>query len=259
MTSPSAVNAASSPARVRPVVLALAPAAPGISRGTATPSLELLGGSRLIQRLLGTLQAVGLPAPLVVAAPEAVAQLRRVLGPRVRVLSSPADRRSALTGALAECDEELLLVHDAERALTPASVIAEVLAALRDDVDAVVPVIALTDSVKEVRPDGLRNIDRNTLAGLQSPRLMRRSLLDALLAAPVSAASLPLPHSSAERPERGPQFDEMLAALESGARVRTVHGSHSGFAMLDRLSLWQAQISLGLARDTSHRHGLAQR
>ena len=259
MTSPSAANAATPPALVRPVVLALAPPAPGISRGTATPSLELLGGSRLIQRLLATLQAVGLPAPLVVAGPESAAQLRRVLGPRIRVLSSPGDRRSALTTALAECDEELLLVHDAERALTPDSVIIEVLAALRDDVDAVVPVIALTDSVKEVRPDGLRNIDRTTLAGLQSPRLMRRGLLAPLLAAPVTAAPLPLPHSSGERIERGPQFDEMLAALESGARVRTVHGSHSGFAMLDRLSLWQAQISLGLARDTSHRHGLAQR
>lgn len=53
-------------------------------------------------------------------------------------------------------------------------------------------------------------------------------------------------------------FDEIRAALEHGARVRTVHGSHAGFAVLDRLSLWQAQISLGLARDTSHRHGLAR-
>ena len=53
--------------------------------------------------------------------------------------------------------------------------------------------------------------------------------------------------------------DEVLGALEVGARVRTVHGSHSGFAVVDRLSLWQAQISLGLARDTSHRHGLARR
>ena len=52
-------------------------------------------------------------------------------------------------------------------------------------------------------------------------------------------------------------FDEVREALARGARVRTVHGSHAGFAVLDRLSLWQAQISLGLARDTSHRHGLA--
>ena len=40
----------------------------------------------------------------------------------------------------------------------------------------------------------------------------------------------------------------VLAALEQGGRVRTVPGSHAGFAVLDRLSLWQAQISLGMVK-----------
>lgn len=233
---------------VRPVVLALAPAAPGISRDTATPCLELLGGSRLIDRLLGTLHGLGLPAPLVITGREAASQLRGVLDPSLSVLAVDGGRREALRTALAHTREELVLVHDAERALTPASVVTEALTALDAETDAVVPVIALTDSVKEVRPEGLRNVDRSTLAGMQSPRLLRRAVLEGVLAQEAPEAA-----GAAER------FDEVLSVLERGGRVRTVPGSHAGFAVLDRLSLWQAQISLGLARDTSHRHGISRR
>lgn len=236
---------APSPAAVRPVVLALAPPAPGISRGTATPSLERLGGSRLIERLLGTLRDVGLPAPRVVAVPEATAQLRAALGPGIAVLAVEGDRRAALRAVLETSGPGPLLLHDAERALTPPAVIAEALAALDPGADAVVPVVAMTDSVKEVRREGLRNVDRTTLAALQSPRLLRRELLEQVVEAPAAGGD-------------AAAFDEIRAALDTSARVRTVHGSQAGFAVLDRLSLWRAQIALGLARDTSHRHGLAR-
>ncbi|MGO1286617.1 MAG: IspD/TarI family cytidylyltransferase [Brachybacterium sp.] len=246
------MSPAPSSAAVRPVVLALAPAAPGISRDTATPCLELLGGSRLLTRLLSTLQGAGLPTPLVVSGRDAAPQLREALGPRLPVLAVDGGRPAALRAVLEHTDEELLLLHDAERALTPASVITQVLSALEDGIDAVVPVIALTDSVKEVRADGLRNVDRSTLAGMQSPRLLRREVL--------SRALGPQAPSRQADPGPGPErFDEILTAVEHGARVRTVPGSHAGFAVLDRLSLWQAQISLGLARDTSHRHGISRR
>ena len=235
---------------VRPVVLALAPPAPGISRDTATPCLEMLGGSRLITRLLGTLEDLRLRDPLIVAERDAAPQLRDVLGPRPPVLAVEGGRSAALRAVLDHVDDELLLLHDAERALTPASVIHEVVSALGADVDAVVPVIALTDSVKEVREEGLRNIDRSTLTGMQSPRLLRREVLRRTLDGQAPAAP----------PRPGPdRFDEVLTAVEHGARVRSVPGSLAGFAVLDRLSLWQAQISLGLARDTSHRYGISRR
>src|SRR5699024_3691742 len=242
---PSPVPRPSSPAGVRPVVLALAPPAPGLSRDTSIPCLERLGGSRLIDRLLETMHAVGLPAPLVVSDESAHRALRATLGHSMSVGAVPGGREAALRAVLDRCDEALLL-HDAERAVPPPEVVREVWGALREDDDAVVPVVAMTDSVKEVRAEGLRNIDRASLAGLQSPRLMRRGVLESAL-------------DDDGRPADAGGFDEIRAALDRGARVRTVHGSHSGFAVLDRLSLWQAQISLGLARDTSHRQGLTRR
>lgn len=244
------MTSSSAPGRIRPLVLALAPPAPGISHDAGTPSLETLGGSRLIERLLGTLHALDLPAPVVVARSGTAGRLRDLLDPRLSVLAVDGDRRDALRAAIDACEDPLLLIHDAERALTPQSVVAEVLAALHEGLDAVVPVVAMTDSVKEVRPGGLRNVDRSTLAGLQSPRLLRREVLEAALAPA---------HDPAAESHPGGRFDEIHAALAGGARVGTVHGSHAGFAVLDRLTLWQAQISLGLARDTSHRRGLARR
>jgi len=241
-------------AAVRPVVLALAPPAAGLSPGLSTPCLERLGGSRLVDRLLSTLQGAGLPTPLVVTSQAAAPQLREALGPAVPVRAVAGDRRAALRAALDGTEEELLLLHDAERALTPLDVVLGVLAGMPDDTEAVVPVVAMTDSVKEVRPEGLRNIDRTTLTGLQSPRLLRRELLESVLGEDLATAE----RAEAAGGDFG-GFDEIRAALEHGARVRAVHGSHAGFAVLDRLSLWQAQISLGLARDTSHRHGLARR
>ena len=156
--------------------------------------------------------------------------------------ASQGGRAQAIIAALAELDGTSVLILDAERALTPASVISEVLAAAGDDVDAVVPVIPMTDSVKLVTHDVLRNVDRSTLAGMQSPRLLRRTVLE-----------------NAVRSAVDDDQDEILAVLARGARVRTVPGSHAGFAVVDRLGLWQAQIALGLARDTSHRHGLSRR
>src|SRR5699024_7968065 len=236
LRSATPVPRPSSPAAVRAVVLALAPPAPGLSRDTSIPCLERLGGSRLIDRLLETMHAVGLPAPLVVSDESAHRALRATLGHSMSVVAVPGGREAALRAVLDRCDEELLLLHDAERALTPPEVVREVWGALREDDDAVGPGVAVTDAVKEVRAGGGGNIDRAAPAGV--------------LWAAVAAVC---------RPAGAGGFGAVGAALGRGARVRTVHGSLSGFAVLDRLSLWQAQLSLGLARDTSHRQGLTRR
>ena len=230
----------SSSVRPRPIVLALAPPAPG-GRPGAVPATAQLGGASLAQHLLTTLAQCDLPSPLVLTSPQAAPQLRKLLGPSVEVRGCTGTRLQVLAAALVEVTGTWVMILDSERALTPASVINEVLTAADDDVDGVVPTIDMTDSVKLTSDAGLRNVDRSTLASLQSPRLLRRTVLDDALRSATTGD------------------DEILAALAVGARLRTVHGSHAGFAVVDRLGLWQAQIALGLARDTSHRHGLSRR
>ncbi|MGY5763964.1 2-C-methyl-D-erythritol 4-phosphate cytidylyltransferase [Brachybacterium sp. DNPG3] len=252
---------------IRPLVLVIATT--GGSRDPELPALTRLGGATLLDRLLGTLAEAGLAEPILAVAEASAAALRSAVGDRLPVVSAPGSRRAVLAAAAAATDSPWLLVHDAERALTPLRVIQEVLAehaeilrstdgrAGAERVDAVLPAIDVTDSVKQILPGGLRNVDRSTLAGLQCPRLIRRELL--LAGAPSSvreAAPDPAGSGTAAPAEAD---DEILAALAAGARVRTVQGSHSGFAVVDRLSLWQAQIALGLARDTSQRQGLSRR
>lgn len=246
----------------RPIVLALgrAPGAPGRST-----SLTLIDGRTLLRRLLDRLDelselaSITLPHPFVLVPADVAAAVATEIGDAATVLTVPEDvaaptdltapghltapeaHRAALRTALAHSREELLLVHEAERALTPVASMHAVLTTLTPDDDAAVPTIDVTDSVKRTTSSGLVNVDRTSLTTLQCPRLIRRSALELALAQPAGTG------------------DEIRALLAAGGRVRHVHGSHDGFAVQDRLSLWQAQISLGVARNTTQPQGLGRR
>lgn len=215
------------------------PALAVFGQGRRLSALEPLGGRSLLDRLLRTTAPLGLGAPLILLADQDLAEVSAVVGDRAVLQGVGVERcrRTALSTALETCREERLLIHDAERALTPAETIREVLAVT--DAPVAAPCIDVTDSVKRVTAQGLQNVDRAGLATVQSPRLFQRGALRTAL-------------------EKW-SGDEIASALEAGLEVRGVPGSHSGFAVTDRLSLWQAQISLGLSRDTTERHGLGRR
>lgn len=217
----------------------IVPALAAFGRGRRLSALEPLGGRTLLDRLLSTVAPLGLGRPLLLVADGDLAEVSAAVGDRALLHGIGAERcrRTALRTALESCPEDTFLLHDAERALTPLSTIREVLAAAPADV--VAPCIDVTDSVKKVTGQGLRNVDRSGLATVQSPRRLTRAALATVLAQWTG--------------------DEIGSALEIGLDVHSVPGSHAGFAVSDRLTLWQAQISLGLSRDTSHRHGLARR
>jgi 2-C-methyl-D-erythritol 4-phosphate cytidylyltransferase len=78
-------------------------------------------------------------------------------------------------------DVDIILVHDAARALAPAELVEAVAAAVRAGRPAVIPVLPVADTVKEVGSDGLvlGTVDRSALRIVQTPQGFRRAVLAA--------------------------------------------------------------------------------
>ena len=75
---------------------------------------------------------------------------------------------------------EIVVLHDAYRPLAPAELVTRVVEAVRAGGDAAVPVVEVTETVKEV--DGgriVRTVPRESLVQLQTPQAVRWSVLAA--------------------------------------------------------------------------------
>jgi 2-C-methyl-D-erythritol 4-phosphate cytidylyltransferase len=101
----------------------------------------------------------------------------------------------------------VIVVHDAARPLAPASLFAEVVAALSAGADGVIPVLPVSDTLKRVSGDQVEvTIDRSGLVSAQTPQ--------AFVAAVLRAA-----HASGED-----ATDDAGLLEATGATVRTVAG-----------------------------------
>jgi len=90
-------------------------------------------------------------------------------------------RKASVTKALKELPAvvEVVLIHDAARAFAPAELFSEVVAAVRAGADAVVPGLAVADTIKRVDDsDGVvETVDRSSLRGVQTPQGFDRGAL----------------------------------------------------------------------------------
>ncbi|WP_269086710.1 IspD/TarI family cytidylyltransferase [Actinosynnema sp. ALI-1.44] len=123
-------------------------------------------GMPLTERAVRTLQQAGCVRHVFVCTPDPI---DITIDGCTVVVGSPHD---ALTRAVEMFpDVRFALVHDVERAATPPEVVAAVVAELERGAQAVVPVLPLTDTVKQVGPDGriLGTRDRSELRVMQSP------------------------------------------------------------------------------------------
>jgi 2-C-methyl-D-erythritol 4-phosphate cytidylyltransferase len=119
-------------------------------------------------------------------------------------------------------------VHDAARCLTPVPVVEAVVAALHAGAEAVVPVLPVADTVKEVDGDRVvATLDRAALRVVQTPQGFRRDVLERA-------------HASGQ-----PALTDDAGLVEAlGGAVTTVAGSEEAFKVTRPIDLLLAEAVL---------------
>jgi 2-C-methyl-D-erythritol 4-phosphate cytidylyltransferase len=130
--------------------------------------------------------------------------------PRVDVVVGGADRSASVQAGLGALrhDDGIVLVHDVARPLAPSDLFARVIRAVREGDPAVVPGVALNDTVKVVDARGavMSTPDRGSLRAIQTPQGFLREVLE---------------HAHASG---GSATDDAGLVERTGARVRVVDG-----------------------------------
>jgi 2-C-methyl-D-erythritol 4-phosphate cytidylyltransferase len=171
-------------------VAVLVPAAGlGTRLGPGAPKAlrSLAGASLLVHALrrVGRAPSVGC---VVVAAPIGGADdVRAAIAPELPshvallVVDGGPTRQDSVAAALAVVPDgfPIVLVHDAARALAPPELLERVAAAVREGHDAVIPVLPVIDTIKQVDESGhvAGTPDRASLRAVQTPQGFRREIL----------------------------------------------------------------------------------
>lgn len=118
---------------------------------------------------------------VVIAAPPSLTASAAELAPGAAVVAGGATRQESVARALAALadDVDAVLVHDVARAFVPAEVIDRVLDAL-GSADGAVPVVPLVDTIRSCDPGtGVLGgiVDRDALLAMQTPQGFRRDVL----------------------------------------------------------------------------------
>ena len=223
---------------VRGDVAVLVPAAGmGVRLGPGAPkALRLLRGEPLLVHAVRRVAAAPSVGCVVVAAPadaveDVAAMLRPLSSPAVRLLvvSGGASRQASVAAALAAVPEEfgIVLVHDAARALTPPELVETVADAVRGGHGAVIPVLAVVDTIKQVDNSGIvvGTVDRSVLRAVQTPQGFRRDVLTSAHAAAVDEHT-----------------DDAGMAEKLGVPVHTVPGSEAAMKITRPFDLAVAEL-----------------
>jgi 2-C-methyl-D-erythritol 4-phosphate cytidylyltransferase len=218
---------------------ALVPAAGrGERLGPGDPkALRLAGGTALLVHAVRTLAAAPSVELVVVAAPiglvdDVRALLADVTGAVVHVVEGGEHRQVSVRLALQAVPAgiDIVLVHDAARALAPVGLIEAVVAAVRAGTVAVVPGVAVADTLKRVDRDGVvvETLDRSTLRAIQTPQGFRRQVLEDVHAQGVDT----------------PFTDDAGLAEAAGIRVLVIPGSDEAFKVTRPVDLLLAETVL---------------
>ena len=215
----------------------VAAAGSGERLGAGMPkALVRLGDLTLLQFSVAAMREAAVEMIVVTAPPQSIAEFSALV-PMAHVVSGGQTRQDSVRAGLdaLPTDVDVVLVHDAARALVPVAVVQRVLAAVRGGAEAVVPVVSLSDTVKEVDGEGtvVRTVDRSALRAVQTPQGFRREVLQRAHASGVSAAT-----------------DDAALVEALGVTVTTVEGSAEALKVTTPFDL---EVAEGiLARRRAH-------
>jgi 2-C-methyl-D-erythritol 4-phosphate cytidylyltransferase len=213
----------------------VAAAGSGVRLGAGVPkALVRLGDQTLLELSVAVMRDAGVDVVVVTAPAPSLAEFAGLV-PGAAVVAGGATRQESVRAGLRALptDVEVVLVHDAARALVPLDVVRRIMSAVRDGSDAVVPVVALADTVKEVGRHGdvVRTVDRTSLRAVQTPQGFRRSVLERAHAGGLTAAT-----------------DDAALVEALGVTVTTVEGSAEALKVTTPMDLAVAEGILARRR-----------
>lgn len=152
-------------------------------------ALRDLGGIPMLVHAVRALVAARSVDLVVVAAPPGggVDEVRALLADHVpmadvTIVAGGDTRQRSVALALEQLPPrvDVVLVHDAARPLVPAELVDAVTSAVRAGAPAVVPVLPVTDTIKQVDEAGrvVTTLDRSILRAVQTPQGFARDLLE---------------------------------------------------------------------------------
>jgi 2-C-methyl-D-erythritol 4-phosphate cytidylyltransferase/2-C-methyl-D-erythritol 2,4-cyclodiphosphate synthase len=197
-SNPQSTSAAepTTPPRRAPIVgVVVVAAGSGTRLGAARPKAFVsLSGRTILEHALDSVFGMQREAQVVVVVPqdlvaEATTMVTDAAGAAheyVAVVAGGATRQESVSLGLAAlvASVRIVLVHDAARALTPASQFDAVVTGVAQTASGIVPGVAVTDTIKRVDDDEsvVETVDRAELRAVQTPQAFPRAALDAAYA-----------------------------------------------------------------------------
>ena len=214
-------------------VAAVVPAAGSgerLAAGIPKAFCEVAGRTLLERAVAGLLDSEVVDWVVVAVPADRIDQAKQVLTDRATVVAGGAGRTESVRLALSALpgEPEFVLVHDAARALTPPGLIVRVVEALRAGHGAVVPALALSDTIKAVDANGvvLGTPERAGLRAVQTPQGFATDLL----------------LRAYQRATEGAGFTDDASLVEHvGGQVQVVDGDPLAFKITTQLDLLLAQ------------------
>ena len=192
-------------------------------------ALIQIQGITLLERAFTSLSKV--VDEIVITAPAGYEeQFKAIVGQSAEVVTGGVLRSDSIRVALKALSPSVdsVLIHDAARALASSALAAKVLDELRSGQSAVIPVLKVIDTIKEIDRDGFVRAtpDRSSLVAAQTPQGFNRQVLERA-------------HSASDD-----ATDDAALVEAIGVKVKTIEGEASAFKITTKEDIGQALLLL---------------